>query len=122
MSLSSGNRTPLPTVEETDRDTVQVCAQNQWYIAMEIFNFISAMVNLCECIVPREGALLSVCCGNFVKEVLCCLCVHLCVCVCVCPSVHYGGKRVNLVQVKFYRHYVFFLSQQYHCSPLSAPC
>ena len=73
--MSSGNRTLLPTVEETDRDMVRVGVREiaiVWYVCV-------CICRMCVCVCVTECVCVCVCAS------VVCVCV---VCVCVCVTVY----------------------------------
>ena len=88
--MSSGNRTLLPTVEETDRDMVRVGVREiaiVWYVCVHL-----SYVCVCVCV-----------CVHLSYVCVCCVCVWQCMCVrvvcvcvwwqCVCVCVRESSKR-----------------------------
>ena len=77
--MSSGNRTLLPTVEETDRDMVRVGVREiaiVWYVCVHLL-YVCVCDRVCVCVCV---------CVCICRMCVCCVCV-CCVCVCVCDSV-----------------------------------
>ena len=81
--MSSGNRTLLPTVEETDRDMVRVGVREiaiVWYVCVHL-SYVCVCVCVCVCICRMCVCVVCVC--DSVCVCVLCVCV-LCDSVCVC--------------------------------------